>query len=637
MATTVDELIVEIKADIKDVTRGLNNVKRQLNQTDKSSVTLQRSMQALGRVIAAVGAASVARNIIRVGDSFEQLRISLSTMFGGAAAGEDALQRINTFAQTTPFQLEDVTKAFISLKAQGIEPSEQVLAAFGDAASATLTPLESFNSLVRMLGRSTQGALGLEDLNQLADRGIPVFKILEERIGKTRDEVTEFGKTAEGAAKIMEELTKGLEESFGGLMEAQMDTFGVKVSNLAINFKRLADEIFRAGTGGILKDLTDDLANLVGSGVEFFRVRREGRDVPSFIMDMVNGGEEGAARAALRQEIDGIALDLAELSRQRMSRDALLQTAGIFGPLAEIGAQMSGALPDFFSQGTRSLDSYDTEINALLQTLQRFHAFKESLGQNEATVTSGTGPSQAEIDALQAMRGLLEDTVTPLEEINLLFDQLNMVIDSGIGDFTTDELVALMNHLDELRAEVTETADTFTDVMAPAIAEAAQTFTSDFVNSLMEGQSALSSFKDFAKDIVSQIVTTFLQMAVVNRILKAVFGSTGLGVAGFDDLPVLAGGGNVSRGQPYLVGERGPELFMPNTGGRIVNNADTKSAMSGGQPVVVNQTINLSAGVVGTVRSEVQRMLPEIANVAKLGVLEASRRGGSYRKGLLGT
>ena len=98
-----------------------------------------------------------------------------------------------------------------------------------------------------------------------------------------------------------------------------------------------------------------------------------------------------------------------------------------------------------------------------------------------------------------------------------------------------------------------------------------------------------------------------------------------------------AGGGSVSRGQPYLVGERGPELFMPHTGGSIMNNADTKAAMSGGGSVVVNQTINLSAGVVGTVRSEVQRMLPEIANVTKLGVLEASRRGGTYRKGLLGT
>ena len=96
MATTVDELIVEIKADTKNVTRGLDGLKKQINQTDRSSQVLTRSMRLLGRAVAAVGAAQVARNIVSIGDSFEQLRISLSTMFGGAAQGEKAFQRINT-------------------------------------------------------------------------------------------------------------------------------------------------------------------------------------------------------------------------------------------------------------------------------------------------------------------------------------------------------------------------------------------------------------------------------------------------------------------------------------------------------------------------------------------------------------
>lgn len=68
-----------------------------------------------------------------------------------------------------------------------------------------------------------------------------------------------------------------------------------------------------------------------------------------------------------------------------------------------------------------------------------------------------------------------------------------------------------------------------------------------------------------------------------------------------------------------------------------MNNHDTLNALGSGGDVVVNQTINLSAGVVGTVQAEVQRMLPEIANVAKVGVLEATRRGGTYRRGLLGS
>jgi hypothetical protein len=78
-------------------------------------------------------------------------------------------------------------------------------------------------------------------------------------------------------------------------------------------------------------------------------------------------------------------------------------------------------------------------------------------------------------------------------------------------------------------------------------------------------------------------------------------------------------------------------MFVPNSGGRIVNGHNTNNMMGGGGGVVVNQTINLSAGVVGTVRSEVQRMMPQIANVTKAGVLEATRRGGTYRRGLLGS
>jgi phage-related minor tail protein len=46
-------------------------------------------------------------------------------------------------------------------------------------------------------------------------------------------------------------------------------------------------------------------------------------------------------------------------------------------------------------------------------------------------------------------------------------------------------------------------------------------------------------------------------------------------------------GGPVSAGQPYVVGERRPELFVPNQSGHIY------SSVPGGQ-VVYNQTINVT-------------------------------------------
>ena len=53
-------------------------------------------------------------------------------------------------------------------------------------------------------------------------------------------------------------------------------------------------------------------------------------------------------------------------------------------------------------------------------------------------------------------------------------------------------------------------------------------------------------------------------------------------------LPFFASGGAVSKGKPIVVGERGPELFVPNQTGQITQNARG----AGGSPVNVNFTIN---------------------------------------------
>ena len=66
-------------------------------------------------------------------------------------------------------------------------------------------------------------------------------------------------------------------------------------------------------------------------------------------------------------------------------------------------------------------------------------------------------------------------------------------------------------------------------------------------------------------------------------------GSTG--VAGFGLQKLFGGGramgGPVNAGTSYVVGERGPELFMPNTSGTIIPNNRL-----GGQGTVINLTVN---------------------------------------------
>ena len=93
-----------------------------------------------------------------------------------------------------------------------------------------------------------------------------------------------------------------------------------------------------------------------------------------------------------------------------------------------------------------------------------------------------------------------------------------------------------------------------------------------------------------------------------------------------------AGGGTVQQGSPTLVGERGPELFVPNSAGSIRTNADTKKTMSGGGGVSVVQNLNFAVGVTNTVRAEVMNMLPAIQQSTVQAVADAKQRGGKFSK-----
>ena len=93
----------------------------------------------------------------------------------------------------------------------------------------------------------------------------------------------------------------------------------------------------------------------------------------------------------------------------------------------------------------------------------------------------------------------------------------------------------------------------------------------------------------------------------------------------------LATGGAVSGSQPRLVGERGPELFVPRTAGSITPSSLTPGKM-GGSPINISQNLNFAVGITNTVRAEVMNMLPAIQNSTLSAVAEAKQRGGKFSK-----
>ena len=98
--------------------------------------------------------------------------------------------------------------------------------------------------------------------------------------------------------------------------------------------------------------------------------------------------------------------------------------------------------------------------------------------------------------------------------------------------------------------------------------------------------------------------------------MKGAFGGGVKGIVG--DIGGLFGkqhGGLVSAGRPYLVGEQGPETFVPNGGGRILPNNQTGGAITVNfnNPIVRNNTD------LETIINEVRRSLGEDLRLMRIG------------------
>ena len=607
----IDKLIIKIEADTKQLKAELNKIEGKIKTTGAAGgAAFGAGAGGLGGKIAKlkgplIGATAglvamgVAINkVAQVGMQSEDLKDSLDVVFGSIEKGNEAMEKVFTFAQTTPFQIETATKAFIALKSAGIEPSMEMLQTFADTASVSVDQLGTFEALIRMVQRSASGGMGLEELNMISDRGIDVLGILGRKLNLTKDDIAKFGKSAEGAAIMVEALTEGLNETFGGAMETKMDNLSTKASNMTIAFKQLADQLYKSGLDDLLKSMADTMGAFAQNiATAMAASRGEG-------IGIVLTGNVESDLALVEEEISDAENRLANMRNRPRS----LRASGDPDTREKKYLAQQKVLENLRATHGKLLDQYMIEFD---ETVKITDQQKQDIMQKGQLLNQFTF-LEREIKKLAGDTEILTDTQANLgkifEENELKFAQM--------GIMTLPQLKEKFKEIDEASKDL---ATTFDDELRQAVINQSNAFTTDFVNSLMDGENALDSFKNFAKSMVSQIIAIFLQMAVVNEILNNVFNLTGTNNAlpTFRNTKPSAGGGSAYQGQAMLVGERGPELFVPHSNGNIMNNMNTKNAM-GGAPIIVNQSVNFATGVVPTVRAEVIKMMPQIADVQKV-------------------
>ncbi len=214
------------------------------------------------------------------------------------------------------------------------------------------------------------------------------------------------------------------------------------------------------------------------------------------------------------------------------------------------------------------------EVDALLakQSERMFHTSLQGTRSLEALADAASS-WDAE---LEAQGRILQEIETPIERYRKALEEINRLESEGL--LSPDQTAAAKkNAYEELAATAEKTAvvvDDKTTQILRSIKNATEGFASDITDIFFD---TTQSIGEMFANLAEQIAKTFLQQAVIQPWLDAIFGLLG-GIGGpkeFDMSKIPARralGGPVSAGSPYFVGESGPELFVPHTSGTVMPN-----------------------------------------------------------------
>lgn len=578
-------LSLKIKADgstvvgeVKKATGAVKGLEKQAKQTGSEAGRLSSALSGFGAKLAGLFAGQqIGSFLVNTIRQTGVLKASLETVTGSIEGAEAAWEGLEGFAASTPYSINQVTDAFVKLKAFGLDPSMEAITSYGNTAAA--------------MGK------GLDQMIEaVADAATMEFERLKEFGIKTRQEgdnvtftfrgvTTTIKKNAEDIEKYLQNIGK---TDFAGAMEKRSQTLDGAISNMQDSLSRMANALGDAG----LTDLFNGIAKAIGGAatavtnlikgdgaglpqwarVAGFTIRQiavEAADLPDAIEAMLasvvawaKGDEEtlafiaadrkkarediDAAAAAYVASLEGIAQagklkpsvdpfakgagqqgETAEQKKAREAREKLLKSIDDDVKALELEAQTFGMTDKAAELYTLRLkgatEAQLARAAAAYDSIEADRAFEEQVEATEEAVKAENEAYQEWVQDQKEAADAVRNAVDPTRELRMELEKLAALRDGGF--INADEYAARAKQIDEQIEKVKRGGDTVAKYWEQAAEHIQESLGNFLFRPFEQGlDGMLSSFVDMLHKMASE--------ALAAQIMQKIFGEGGVG--GFD-------------------------------------------------------------------------------------------------------
>lgn len=603
----------------------INKVKNSIDRAKESSASWKNVMAGIASVGIIAFAGMFVSSGVKMAAETENLGVQLKVLMGDAEAAKNTLKELKDFSSSTNFESDQINKAGRQLLAVGVNADELIpkIRMIGDVANGSG---KDFNELATIFAKNkSSNFIQGEDLNQLIEAGIPILDEFGKMFGKTALQVKEMGSKNQIEFKHLEEAFRRMTGENG------------KYNNMTQQLSKTS-----LGMWSTLSDKIKDVGKSIGTGIlslarpllEFFtQGEQSGMRLNMALMTLALVVGVILVKATLAW---AASLDVVTISAVKAYAALILPTVLLAAKLLALYLILEDiwifiqygpdASETYFADIMKWLGLTESELKDLFNSFQSVKkgliefADKVKLAFQNDTFRKILKYVLLIVGALILWKVILVGAIIYgiIFVVNkwdwlvgkmkagwnwlINFLKKSAIILGKIIIMSIFPITALYFFRDEIKEVLESVGEWLSEI--PFV----QNLISQFYNLKNRISGILSGMWEGLKATFRNLLPTDTINTVIDSInwisrklnefssgrVAQTLGINPLNLPMIAHIQARAMGGPIDSGQPYLVGERGPELVVPRNNGTVIPN-DRLQSVGNQAPITINLNVSSNA------------------------------------------